>query len=221
MLAVSSLRSRFELLAAGTSSPVQPKLVSSEPIPSPVTRPGRPRAASNQGLNVDSAVHILRGSSSSSDLKTDMPEATTSAIDFRALARRRPPPPAAPTEPNAQVVKAVSGLKPMEVDLGATKSAALKRPPPPPPPTRLTKPGGVSPTPSPLTRPVPLPPSVIAPDSPPKRCVLAMSSFVRADKFDSGALKPPVPPVPPRPTFLVSHSPENSVTDFQSEPPFT
>lgn len=158
-LAVSSLRSKFEQLAASSSIQNPPKSANPELL----TRPSRPRASSNESLNVESTVHVLRGSSSSSDLKTDAPEAATTAMDLQqSLARRRPPPPSNQGGPNVQVVAAPPDLKGTETDASATsnmtfKSAALKRPPPPPP-SRVSK-ASISPTPSPLNRPVPLPPS--------------------------------------------------------------
>lgn len=91
-LAVRSLRSRFEQLAAANVNSQAYKTNIPPPLsPKAGTFP-RQRASSNNNMDVhDSAIQHLRASASSSDLKAD-----PSSVDMKALALKRTPPPPPP-----------------------------------------------------------------------------------------------------------------------------
>ncbi|TBU29124.1 hypothetical protein BD311DRAFT_757015 [Dichomitus squalens] len=130
--AVSSLRSRFEKLAADSSAPAPSTLKPSTPLtpaPAPLTPSPRPVHAPE----LESNNHYLHPASSSSDL--------------RSLAKRPPPPP--PLRPTSRAPSPALNRSPLllpsspariESDLPPestpvpSKAAALARRPPPPPP---------------------------------------------------------------------------------------
>ena len=151
--AVSSLRSRFEKLAADSSaSAATLKPSSSQVHLSPNLAPPSPRLApapehAHDREPSDSSVHSLRSSTSSSDLKSP--------------AKRPPPPPpfrppsraASPANPRASpLLRPLPDAQQPSIDLDpspeptsvAAKAALLSRRPPPPPPSQELRPSGVS-----------------------------------------------------------------------------
>ncbi|KAF6748564.1 Endonuclease/exonuclease/phosphatase [Ephemerocybe angulata] len=189
-LAVSSLRSRFEQLAAGSG------LKSSADAPPLSPRPGgtfpRARAASNNSLTVDSTIHALRASSSSSDLKSPVSD----VLDPKSAALKRPPPPP-PTRAKPSVSPAPSPLtRPVPLPPSASNGNGNGNGNAARADVREMQPGDLASMKGPFYG----------------------GSALRSTSMSIS--KPPVPPVPPRPTFMISESPENgSSRQRRSESP--
>ena len=150
--AVSSLRSRFERLAADASPSLKPP---STPHLSASPLPLSPRLA---------PTHVLEHARAPSDISLNVLHPSSSSSDLRAAAAKRPPPPPPPLRaPSPANVGRSPLLRPvpdpapstLDHDLHAgslpttPKPPSLRRPPPPPPPSSIQEPaaqrlGGVS-----------------------------------------------------------------------------
>ncbi|CCM00274.1 uncharacterized protein FIBRA_02304 [Fibroporia radiculosa] len=144
--AVSSLRSRFEQLAADTAS----QLTTKRPMSSYgllTAEPASPRPRASSGFNDPRPdIHILRPASSSSDLKTGVKRPPPPPPARSSRASSPAPPPLSPllrpvpaSDPPSLLLGSESTAPSSVRPVSPNKSGSLSRKPPPPPPCHETK----------------------------------------------------------------------------------